>query len=120
MTHREVSPGNVLIRRSDGAAKLSDFGLACRAGVNAAKSGGDAAGTYGYMAPEVLRGVTVTSLSDLYSRAALAYPLLAGPAEPRRTATADGLGAPPRTRRLADVRPGLPVGAAEPVDRARV
>ena len=58
------------------------------------------------MAPDVLRGLTVTSLSDLYSRGALAYRLLAGPAEPRRTATADGLGSPPRTWRLADVRPG--------------
>jgi hypothetical protein len=67
--HRDVSPGNVLIRRSDGAATLTDFGLACKAGEKAANYGGDVAGTYGYIAPEVLRGETVTALSDLYSRA---------------------------------------------------
>lgn len=103
--HRDVAPGNVLIRRSDGAAKLTDFGLACKAGEKAANYGGDVAGTYGYIAPEVLRGETVTALSDLYSLGALAYRLLAGPPEPR-------------LRRLADVRPGLPAGVAEAVDRA--
>jgi eukaryotic-like serine/threonine-protein kinase len=103
--HRDVSPGNVLIRRSHGAAKLTDFGLACKAGEKAGNYGGDVAGTYGYIAPEVLRGETVTALSDLYSLGALAYRLLAGPPEPR-------------LRRLADVRPGLPAGVAEAVDRA--
>jgi eukaryotic-like serine/threonine-protein kinase len=103
--HRDVSPGNVLIRRSDGAAKLTDFGLACRAGEEAPRYLGDVAGTYGYMAPEVLRCEAGSPRSDLYSLGALAYRLLAGPPEPR-------------LRRLADVRPGLPAGVAEAVDRA--
>ena len=60
----------------------------------------------------------MTSLSDLYSLGALAYRLLAGPPEPRRVATGDRVGACPRLRRLADVRPGLPVGVADAVDRA--
>ena len=116
--HGDVSPGNVLIRRSDGAAKLTDFGLASRAGENAPKFGGGVAGTYGYIPPEVLRGERVTSLSDLYSLGALAYRLLAGPPQPRRAATGDRVGGCPRLRRLADVRPGLPVGVADAVDRA--
>ena len=116
--HGDVSPGNVLIRRSDGAAKLTDFGLACRAGERAPKFNGNVAGTYGYMPPEVLRGERVTSLSDLYSLGALAYRLLAGPPEPRRAATGDRVGDCPRLRRLADVRPGVPVGVADAVDRA--
>lgn len=70
------------------------------------------------MPPEVLRGERVTSLSDLYSLGALAYRLLAGPPEPRRAATGDRVGDCPRLRRLADVRPGLPVGVADAVDRA--
>ena len=41
--HCDVSPGNVLIRRSDGPPQALDFGLACRAGVNAPRSGADAA-----------------------------------------------------------------------------
>lgn len=95
--HGDVSPGNVLIRRSDGAAKLTDFGLARRAGENTPKLGGDIAGTYGYMAPEVLQGETATSLSDLYSLGALSYRLLAGLPE-RRSAAADAL-----PTRVADV-----------------
>lgn len=116
--HGDVSPGNVLIRRSDGVAKLTDFGLASKTGETTPKFGGDVAGTYGYIPPEVLRGERVTSLSDLYSLGALAYRLLAGPPEPRRAATGDRAGACPRLQRLADVRPGLPIGVTDAVDRA--
>jgi serine/threonine-protein kinase len=98
--HRDVAPGNVLINRSDRAVKLTDFGLACRVGEKAATYGGDVAGTYGYMAPEVLRGETASPLSDLYSLGALAYRLLAGPPE-RRSAAAVG----------------LPAGVADVIDR---
>jgi serine/threonine-protein kinase len=99
--HRDVSPGNVLIRRSDDAPKLTDFGLACRAGEKASKYGRDVAGTYGYMAPEVVRGENVTPLSDLYALGALAYRLLAGPPERRSAAAAN-----------------LPAGVADVIDRA--
>jgi serine/threonine-protein kinase len=85
--HRDVSPGNVLIRRSDGAPKLTDFGLACKAGEEGPHHGDDVAGTRGYMAPEVLRGEAATPLSDLYSLGALAYRLLAGSPERRTAAT---------------------------------
>ena len=98
--HRDVAPGNVLIRRSDRAVKLADFGLACRAGDDP-KYRGEVAGTYGYMAPEILRGETVTTLSDLYSLGALAYRLLAGPPEERSAAGA-----------------GLPAGVADVINRA--
>jgi serine/threonine-protein kinase len=101
VVHRDVAPGNVLIQRSDRAVKLTDFGLACRAGDEARNHRGDVAGTYGYMAPEVLRGETVTPLSDLYSLGALAYRLLAGP---------------PERRAAASVR--LPAGVADVIDRA--
>ena len=100
--HRDVAPGNVMIRRSDGAVKLTDFGLACKAGNKAATYGGNVAGTYGYMAPEVLRGEIASPLSDLYSLGALAYRLLAGPPEERSAAGA-----------------GLPAGVADVIDRAQ-
>jgi serine/threonine protein kinase len=86
--HRDASPGNVLIRHPDGAAKLTDFGLACRAGEEARRYLGEVAGTYGYMAPEVLRGGAASPLSDLYSLGALAYRLLGGPPERRSAAAA--------------------------------
>jgi serine/threonine protein kinase len=100
--HRDVAPGNVLIRRSDGAVKLTDFGLACKAGNKAATYGGNVAGTYGYMAPEVLRGEPASPLSDLYSLGALAYRLLAGPPEERAAAGA-----------------GLPASVADVINRAQ-
>jgi serine/threonine-protein kinase len=100
--HRDVAPGNVLIRRSDGAVKLTDFGLACKAGNNPATYDGNVAGTYGYMAPEVLRGEPASPLSDLYSLGALAYRLLAGPPEQRSAAG-----------------PGLPASVADVIDRAQ-
>jgi eukaryotic-like serine/threonine-protein kinase len=100
--HRDVAPGNVLIRRSDGAVKLTDFGLACKAGNKAATYGGNVAGTYGYMAPEVLRGEPASPLSDLYSLGALAYRLLAGPPEERSAAGA-----------------GLPASVADVINRAQ-
>ena len=99
--HRDISPGNVLIRRSDGAAKLTDFGLACRAGEEAPSYLGDVAGTYGYMAPEVVRREAVSPLSDLYSLGALTYRLLAGPPERRSAAAAN-----------------VPAGVADVIDRA--
>lgn len=62
---------------------------------------GEVAGTYGYMAPEVLRGGTVSPLSDLYSLGALAYRLLGGPPERRSAAAAK-----------------LSAGVADVIDRA--
>ena len=116
--HRDVSPGNVLVRRFDGTAKLADFGLASRAGEVAPHYTGDVAGTYGYMAPAVLRGETPSALSDLYSLGAVAHRLLAGPLEPRSAATANQASACPRLRPLADVRHGLPASVADVIDRA--
>jgi serine/threonine-protein kinase len=99
--HRDVAPGNVLIRRSDRAVKLTDFGLACRVGDEPPKYRGEVAGTYGCMAPEVLRGETATPRSDLYSLRALAYRLVAGPPDGRSAAAV-----------------GLPTGVADVIDRA--
>jgi serine/threonine-protein kinase len=99
--HRDVAPGNILIKRSDRVVKLTDFGFACRVGEEPPKYSGDVAGTYGYMAPEVLRSETASPLSDLYSLGALAYRLLARP---------------PERRSAAAVR--LPAGVADVIDRA--
>ncbi len=72
--HRDLKPGNV-IRRSDGALVLIDFG-AVRDVVNDPKVGGSTiAGTYGYMAPEQFRGVA-TPATDLYAVGAMAVGLL--------------------------------------------
>jgi serine/threonine protein kinase len=55
IVHCDLAPPNILLRRSDGAAKLADFGLASRS-VDVASAGAEAMGTPGYVAPEVLWG----------------------------------------------------------------
>lgn len=60
--HRDVKPGNVLIK--GGHAALADLGTAMR---SAAWTSDNAAGTARYMAPEVIRGAAPDFRSDVYS-----------------------------------------------------
>ena len=120
--HRDVSPGNILLRRSDGAAKLADFGLASRADEVSGTRLEDVAGTPGYIAPEVLSGARPTPQSDLYSLGVATYRLLAGPrrAGPAGEATATiGLAtAAPRLSPLRELRPKVPRGLTSAIQQA--
>ncbi len=71
--HRDIKPGNILIRTSDQMVKVTDFGIAA---VLSERAGRTAVGTMAYMAPEQAMGRGVDERSDLYSLGALLYEML--------------------------------------------
>jgi hypothetical protein len=80
--HRDIKPQNALVDRR-GTVKLTDFGVAYRAGDTRLTRIGFAVGTPGYIAPEILDGSDPTALTDIYAVGATARALLSHqPEEP--------------------------------------
>jgi serine/threonine protein kinase len=105
--HRDVKPSNILLHR-DGVTKLVDFGLARSAG--AGMQG--AAGTPGYMAPEVqARPEAADPRSDIYSLGVTAIQALTGRADPpTRDPAAVAAGAARRAAEdLRAIAPAVPL-----------
>jgi eukaryotic-like serine/threonine-protein kinase len=72
VVHRDYKPENVLIN-GDGASKLTDFGIAARAGDSPVP-----AGTLVYAPPEQFGGTPATPASDVYAATATFYECLTG------------------------------------------
>ncbi|MBL8084609.1 MAG: serine/threonine protein kinase [Candidatus Obscuribacter sp.] len=79
--HRDIKPSNVLISTSDGAIRLTDFGLAKQLNPDVASSltnTGETIGTPFYMSPEQCKGEAVDLRTDIYSFGCLMYETLSG------------------------------------------
>ena len=74
--HRDIKPQNALVD-DRGRVKITDFGVAFRAGDTRLTQIGYAVGTPGYIAPEILDGEDPTELTDIYAVGATARALLA-------------------------------------------
>ena len=75
IVHCDLKPSNVLLG-NDGRVVVADFGVARR--VDEPGDTSELVGTPHYMAPEQLRGASVTPATDVFSFGALAYELITG------------------------------------------
>ncbi len=119
--HRDIKPDNILLDE-DKNAYLADFGIAKNISLldTDPNASGQLIGSPAYFAPEQIRGMPLSPQTDIYSLGILTYELLAGkhPFE----------GTPPQgmiykhvaetLTALSEVRPGLPRGLDEVLNRA--
>lgn len=78
VVHRDIKPDNIL-RRADGSAMLSDFGIArMMHGESVLTTEGTSVGTPHYMSPEQLRGEKVDGRSDVYGLGVVLWQLITG------------------------------------------
>lgn len=114
--HRDVKAKNVM-RDDTGRIVLMDFGTGRSAG---ALNKNDRAGTPLYMAPEVIEEGQQSVRSDVYSLGVLLYYLVTGdyPVSARTIDELRQAHARREHRWLSEVRPDLPVGFMQVVERA--
>jgi len=77
MVHRDVKPGNILVR-PDGRVKITDFGIAWSAGSVPLTRTGQVIGTPQYLSPEQAEGRLASPASDVYALGLVGYECLAG------------------------------------------
>jgi serine/threonine protein kinase/tetratricopeptide (TPR) repeat protein len=119
LLHRDVKAQNV-IREEGGRVVLMDFGTGLMVDNEEAVRSAPIAGTPLYLAPEVLGGRDASPASDIYSVGVLLFHLVTGtyPYAVRSLAELRDAQRKGERRRLQDLRPDLPEGFVQVVDRA--
>jgi serine/threonine-protein kinase len=77
VVHRDIKPANILLRKTDDAVKITDFGIARLHDSSLTRAGGSI-GSPAYMAPEQFRGGHVDARADLFALAVVLYEALSG------------------------------------------
>lgn len=90
--HRDIKPDNLLVCRASPelgtpTVKVADFGLARNPLLSRGPMTRHAAGTDGYIAPEVLQGAAFSDRADVYSLGVVATELLTGRCDERLIAS---------------------------------
>jgi serine/threonine-protein kinase len=79
IVHRDIKLENIMVRASDGAVKVTDFGLArAFADSKISQAPGTVTGTVQYLAPEQIEGKPADPRTDLYATGIVLYELLTG------------------------------------------
>ena len=77
LIHRDVKPQNILIT-AQGHPYLADFGVAKGSNTSGLTATGGFVGSVNYASPEQIKGLTLTSASDVYALTAVLYQCLTG------------------------------------------
>lgn len=77
LVHRDVKPGNVLVR-ADGVPLLTDFGVARDTALPSLTRDGGFVGTLDYASPEQVRGEEIDARCDVWALGVILYELLTG------------------------------------------
>ena len=118
LVHRDVKAQNVM-REEGGRTVLMDFGAGTELATGLRKPL-DTAGTPLYLAPELFDGRPATRASDIYSLGVLLYRMVTReyPVDGADRSQIERAHREGRVKRLRDVRPDLPSGFIQTVERA--
>jgi serine/threonine-protein kinase len=117
LIHRDVKPQNVM-RERGGRVVLMDFGIG--RDLRDASSPVETSGTPLYMAPELFRGAAATPSSDVYSLGVLVFHLVTGsyPVVAETRSALEQMHLRGQRKYLRDIRPDLPDGFVQVIERA--